>query len=361
MHLKYLWESADRHGKPRRYVRRYGKLVRIREPPGTPAFAKAYAAAVERLDVHAPPPEGVVRTGFPRGTLGWLATKYFASEEFRGLAAKSQSNRRSIIEECLREPHKDDDPEPMGFCPLVHLAPRHVQRLRDLKSAAGLPGAANNRKKYISAMCAWAVDGAKPPLLSTNPCRDVRKIKTVTEGFHQWSLEELRRFEARWPVGTKPRLALALLLFTGARRQDMVTFGRQHVRDGCLRYTPQKMRYQRIRMVEKPWLPCLEEVVAASPTGDLTFLVTQHGKPYSAAGFGNWWRECCDDAGLKECAAHGLRKLGATTAAENGATVHELMAIFDWSNPAQAKVYTDAADRKRLAAKATALLIPQRR
>ena len=44
----------------------------------------------------------------------------------------------------------------------------------------------------------------------------------------------------------------------------------------------------------------------------------------------------------------GSARLGATIAAENGATVHQLMAIFDWKTPGQAKVYTDAVDRKRM-------------
>jgi hypothetical protein len=53
-------------------------------------------------------------------------------------------------------------------------------------------------------------------------------------------------------------------------------------------------------------------------TGDLTFLVTKHGKPFTANGFGNWFRDRCDEARLPQCSAHGLRKAGATIAAENG-------------------------------------------
>jgi hypothetical protein len=59
---------------------------------------------------------------------------------------------------------------------------------------------------------------------------------------------------------------------------------------------------------------------------------------------------------LPYCSAHGLRKAGATLAAENGATAHQLMAIFDWSRIAKAEVFTRAADRKRLARQAMGLL-----
>lgn len=350
--LPYLSRNVDRHGNVRLYVRRGGQYIRIRGTPGTPEFLDAYKVAVARLDVKVPPTiEG--RQPFPKGTLGWLGIQYFASDEFKALDAKSQANRRGIIEACFQEPHKDDDPEPMGFCPLADLAPRHIKRLRDLKK--GLPGAANNRRKYLSAMCGWAIE-QDPPLLKTNPCRDVRRVKNVTEGFHTWTVDEVRQFEECHPIGTKPRLALALLLYTGARRGDMVTLGKQHVKDGWLRFVPRKTRYKRVRMSEKPWLPCLAEIVAESPCGDMTFLVTEYGKPFSDAGFGNWFRAQCDKAGLPQCTAHGLRKAGATLAAESGATTNQLMAIFDWDTPAQAKIYTDAADRKRLAKEAMPML-----
>jgi integrase len=94
--------------------------------------------------------------------------------------------------------------------------------------------------------------------------------------------------------------------------------------------------------------------VAASPAGSEAFLQTEYGKPFTAGGFGGWFRNRCDEAGLPQCTAHGLRKAGATLAAENGATVHQLMAIFDWSNPAQAEPYTAAADRRRMAGDAMA-------
>src|SRR5215510_5143186 len=92
---------------------------------------------------------------------------------FRGIQApdaKSQSTRRGILEACFQEPHKDDDSEPIGFCPLGH-------RLRDLKK--GLPGAANNRRKYLSAMFGWAIEQT-PPLMATNPARDVKRIHYST-------------------------------------------------------------------------------------------------------------------------------------------------------------------------------------
>ena len=72
----------------------------------------------------------------------------------------------------------------------------------------------------------------------------------------------------------------------------------------------------------------IAEIITGSLCGDVTFLVTEHGGPFTAKGFQNWFRDQCDEAGLHHCTAHGLRKARATIAAENGASVHTLMAIF---------------------------------
>jgi len=184
----------------------------------------------------------------------------------------------------------------------------------------------------------------------------VRRVKYAKKGFHTWTPGEVAKFEERHPVGTKARLALGLLLFTGTRRGDMVKLGRQHVKDDWLRFVPRKTLYKRQEISEKPWLSVLADLVAKSPCGNLTFLTTEYGRPFTAAGFGNWFRDRCNEATLPHCAAHGLRKAGATLAAENGATTKQLMVMFDWSTPGQAEVYIEAANKKRLAREAMPLL-----
>ncbi|HWX58954.1 tyrosine-type recombinase/integrase [Bradyrhizobium sp.] len=77
----------------------------------------------------------------------------------------------------------------------------------------------------------------------------------------------------------------------------------------------------------------------------MTFLQTEYGKAFTAAGFGNWFRDRCDEAGLPQCTAHGLKKAAATIAAENGATTRQLMAMFDWTTESMAEVYTRAAEK----------------
>ncbi len=103
-------------------------------------------------------------------------------------------------------------------------------------------------------------------------------------------------------------------------------------------------------------MPELEEIIRQSQTGDLTYIVTTYGMPFADAGFGNKFREWCDEAGLPQCSAPGLRKAGTTIAAENGATVHLPMSIFGWLTLKEAERYTKAAERKRLAEGAIHLL-----
>jgi integrase len=140
-----------------------------------------------------------------------------------------------------------------------------------------------------------------------------------------------------------------------------VCLGRQHIRDGWFKVTAQKNRNRTPVTIDLPVLQTLKEILAASPTGELTFLVTQFGRPFTADGFGNWFRRRCNEAGLRHCSAHGLRKAGAARAAENGATTYELMAIFGWQTVKEAERYTKAAQRKRLAGNAERLLGPYRR
>ncbi len=203
---------------------------------------------------------------------------------------------------------------------------------------------------------------AKPvqdALADRNPAREVPYLRPNNpEGFHAWSIEEVQRFEARHPVGTKARLALALLLYTGVRRSDAVRLGRQMERGGSLCFRETKGQAQRVKDREIPILPELRSVLDATRSGHLNYITTAFGKPYTAPGFGNWFRRRCDEADLPHCTAHGLRKAGATIAADNGATEHQLMAMFGWDSPKQAALYTRKANRKRLAAEAMHKLVP---
>lgn len=191
--------------------------------------------------------------------------------------------------------------------------------------------------------------GVRKKFAPFNPARDVSYIRTGSTGYHTWTIEEVRQFEDRHPLGTKARLALALLVFTGQRRSDVVRFGKQHVAHGKLNFTQHKNRKRKPKKLTLPMLPVLNTIIDASPCGDLTFLVNDLGRTFTEAGFGNKFRDWCNQAGLHHCTAHGLRKAGATIAANNGATSRQLMAIFGWDSIRMAEHYTRSADQERLA------------
>jgi integrase len=221
--------------------------------------------------------------------------------------------------------------------------------------------------KALRHIFSWAIENN---LATDNPAQTVTFLSSGSGGYHTWTVEEVQAYEKRHPVGTKARLALAPLLYTGVRRSDVVKLGRHLERDGILYFTETKGSTSRA-MGKKgpsdakkralPILPVLQAVIDASPSNSLTYLVTEFGRPFTANGFGNRFRKWCDEAGLKHCSAHGLRKAGATIAAENGATAHQLMSIFGWTNLRQAEGYTQKANREQLARDAIHLLMPRRR
>jgi integrase len=233
------------------------------------------------------------------------------------------------------------------------MEPRNIRVLRDEK--AETPEAANSIVKALRQVFAWAVE-AEPDLVKTNPAKEVAYIRTGSHGFHSWAIEEVQQYEERHPTGTKARLALALLLYTGQRRSDIVKFGRQHVKDGWLKLTQHKNRNRKPVIIEIPVLPELQSIIDASRCGELTFLVNEFGRPFTSNGFGNKMRDWCDQAGLPHCSAHGLRKATATRLAERGASQHEIMAVTGHQTSKEVDRYTKAARRKVLAKSAMARL-----
>jgi integrase len=346
----YLCRDRDRHGNVRFYFRRAGKKTRIRARPGSVEFQTAYDALLTSSEQSS----AVDRLEGPRpGTYQWLCLQYFRSADFRDLDPKTQHVRRQVLEHTWAEAIAPGAHEKFADFPISKLSSKAVRVLRDRKR--DFPQAANVRVKAIRRLFRWALEDEMPGIKS-NPARDVSYLRGRQGGFHSWTIDEVEQYETRHPIGTTARLALALLLYTGQRRSDVVLFGRQHVRQGWLRFTQQKNRNRRPITLELPVLPVLQRIIEASKTGDLTFLVTDQGQPFTGNGFGNKMREWCDQARLPHCTAHGLRKAGAAIAAENGATAHELMSIFGCLTLKEAERYTRAAEQKKIAGRAMTML-----
>lgn len=137
----------------------------------------------------------------------------------------------------------------------------------------------------------------------------VRRVKVRSVGIHSWTDAEIAQYEAHWPPGSKPRLALAILLYTGQRRSDAVRMGPADTIEGTIRVRQVKTGAGLLIPVH----PALEiELSAWTDCGAGTFLATERGRPFSVNGFYNNFVSWCADAGLpKGCSPHGLRKAAA--------------------------------------------------
>ncbi len=343
---KYVHKDTDRYGRVRYYYRPPGRSkLRLPDDPASPEFSEAIAGEQAVIAQASARPQKVILPT-QTGTLRWLCDQYLASPVFRLLDPRHQRVRRMVIEHCLREPIAPGSKEVFANFPIGDISTKAIKVLRDRKVHA--PEAANSRIKYFRGVFSWAVE-AEISGVTINPARDVKFLRGSAQGFHAWSLDEIEQFERRHEVGTKARLALAILLYTGQRRSDIVTFGRQHVKDGWLRFTQFKNRNRNPVRLEIPVIPALARIIDASPTGDMTFLVTEFGNPFTADGFGNWFRKRCDEAELKQCSAHGLRKASAARLAMLGCTDREIMSITGHSTSKEVDRYTRGASQRRLA------------
>jgi integrase len=339
-------EDRSRHDTIRIYYRAKGQpKVRLRGTPWTPEFMAAYEAAKGAAVA--------LTTGkeITPGTWRWLCIHYFAEcTEYRRLDARTQHVRRQILEATFDDPIAPGSSKFFRDFPLSRMTADAVEVLRDRRIHT--PESANARVKAMRQVFKF---GVKKKLAPNNPARDVEYFKSGSTGFHTWTPEEVQQFEERHPVGSKARLALALMLFTGQRRSDIIRFGKQHAKGGKLTFTQHKGRKQKPKRLTLPILPVLQRIIDDTTCGDLTFLVNDWGRPFTDAGFGNWFRDRCVEAGVPG-RAHGLRKAGATIAANNGATSRQLMAIFGWDTLKEAERYTRGADQWRLAEAAMHML-----
>jgi integrase len=266
------------------------------------------------------------------GSISALIVTFFSSAQFLSLAPATRQTYRLILEK-FRGDH--------GEKPVALLTRQHLNAM--LAGKVETPAAANHWLRLVKSLMAYAVDEGWRP---DNPASGIKAIRNKSQGFHTWDEEEIAHFEDQHPVGTKARLALALLLFTAQRRSDVVRMGRQHLRGGLVHVRQQKTG----TMLAIPLHPELAAIIDATPSQHLNFLTTTFGKPFSAAGFGNWFREQCDSAGLpKHCASHGLRKAACRRLAEAGCSANVIASISGHATLGEVSRYTKAADQEKMA------------
>ena len=308
-----------------------GPRIRLRSSYGTPEFDEEYRAAL----IHKPRP----KLGTPvSGTLAWLIERYRETAAWGALSAATRRQRENIFKHVLAS---------AGDKPFARISTDIVVAGRERR--AQTPHQARHFLDAMRGLFRWA---AKAQHVKRDPTASIENPpQRKGDGFIPWTEEHVAAYERRWPIGTRERVWLDVLAYTGLRRGDAVRFGRQHVRDGVGTIRTEKTG----REVTLPILPVLAATLAAGPCGDLTFIAGQGGRPLTKESFGNLFQKACRAAGVPG-SAHGVRKIAATRAANAGATVAQLEAIFGWSGGGMASLYTRNADRRRLARQAMHLL-----
>jgi len=340
--LPYLQRQRTQHGRFVWYFRRPGgKRTRIRAEYGTPEFVAEYEAA----KAGTPIPSKAAKTG----SLSWLWARYRETGGWTLLKNSTRRQRENIMAKVMKNAGSD---------PYGAILPAHIIKGRDARAAT--PSQAKGFLVCMRHMFRWALAAG---LVKQDPTIGIKAFpKQKTGGFPVWTETEVDKYYARWPIGTKERVWIDVLLYTGLRRGDAVTIGRQHVRrervtemtaSGPRTFeidvaTLTTEKSQHTMTVTLPILPILAKTLAAGPCSDLAFICGASRRPLKKESFGNLFREACNKAGVLGKSAHGLRKAGATRAADNGATEQQLNSIFGWeTGSGMAAVYTEAANRKR--------------
>src|SRR6516165_759499 len=329
---KYVQAWVDgRDSRAYYYLRRRG-FPRVRLPglPWSPSFMAAYESAL------AGPRTAVGAGRVKPGSVAAVVAEYFDSQSFfTSKSPGTQRMRRGILERFRAR---------YGDRPFALLPAEWIELLLDEKP----PHAARSWLATLRSLCQFAV---KRRYVRTDPTANIKQRAIKGDGFHTVTEEEIAQFEAHYPIGSKARLALALLLYTGQRRSDVVRMGRQHIRDGVLTVKQQKTGIT----LAIPVHAHLRAVLDATPSEHLTFLVTATGKPYGGNAFSEQFRKWCDAAGLPtRCKPHGLRKAACRRLAEAGCSANEIMAISGHATLKELVRYTKAGDQARLARNAMA-------
>lgn len=319
----HLHREISRHGKPTWYVRvGKGPRIRIKAEYGSPEFEFAYQAALRGED---PAPGAKVS----KGSLEWLWMLYRQTSTWTELSMATRKQRENIMRQVLKTG---------GNVPLSSITGKVIEQGIQRRK----PYAARHFVDTLHGMFKWAV---KAQHVAVDPTAGRAVPKPRAKGFPVWTEEELEHFERRWPRGTRERVMFDVFLYTGLRRGDVARLGKQHIRNGVITIDAEKTGTR----VTIPVLPELEQTIAAGPTGELAIVSSKKGQPIRKEVLGNLFKKACRAAGINK-SAHGIRKAAATRAANNGATVATLEAIFGWEGGQMAALYTRAADRRRLAA-----------
>lgn len=312
------------------------RRIRIYCGPDHEDFQRQYLAARRG---EKPEPMKVASDYAKRGSIGWLVNRYF---EFLGkrvdagtTSPKTLKKKRNLLTRLLVEPDK------RLFIPQEKLIEMH-------DAMASTPAQADAFIEAVAVMYDWAI---KRGHVQSNPARGIDRVYEKGDGATPWNADDVKQFLAHHKIGTKPHVAISLLLWTGCRIEDTTILGRRNecVIDGidAIRWQPMKKGSSAVSV---PLLPPLKEATRAPTVQGETYLLGRGGRPYASGdSASNMFIRWCRAAGLKDRSAHGVRKGLGELLAELGCTPYEVMAILGHSEVRTSEVYTRRFERWKLA------------
>ncbi len=323
--LKYVNEYIDRTGKLRRYFRKGGKqLGPLDGEPGSEQFMTAYAAYLAEKPRAA-------KTTLHADSLGKLIIDFYGSRLFTDRKPSTRQLYKYALEPLAKE---------HGHRSASAMTAEHAEKIIN-KIGEKRPGMGNLTRAVMRRVMQFAV---KTKLRKDNPMLGIDAFKVGEH--HTWNDAELKQFEDKWRLGTRQRLAYALLLYTGQRVGDVAKMNRADVSDGLIHVVQQKTGAE----LWVPIHPELQRAMKASPAKGLTLVGDANGRPLKRAALSALMRSAIREAGLPtRCVAHGLRKASMRRLAEADGTANQIASISGHKTLKEVERYTKAADQLKLA------------
>lgn len=330
---------VDRHRKERCRFRRNGYQCALPHP-SSKEYKAAYETAMGRAKGTIPlEPRAVAQS------IGDLIPRFYESLAFKQGGYDWRKTRKAVLEP-FREEFGNDLVADFRAKDIEKIIAAKLEKREAGSRKVGGTHAAKRLREQLDLLFRFAV---KLEWIDKNPVEKVDQVVHRPKGFYAWTEEDIARFRAYWPLGTKPRLALELVLWTGARRGDAHKAAAP--KGGRIGFVAGKTQKEQ----DLPVAPALQRAIdAMERVGEETLLITEYGKPFTTAGFGNWFKDKCVDAGLPQCSLHGLRKALARRAADQGVHQQGLKALGQWSNDREAALYVESANRRKMAEDALA-------
>jgi integrase len=324
------------------------KSIALPGLPWSPEFMAAHAAAMAGQTVPAKQAAAIGAARTRPGTLNDAIVRFYAHELFTDLGRAHQMRHRQKLESFRQEITADNVPRgERQLATLTH--DRLAKIVKDIPSA-------HAQRHLLNALRSLMRFCKLTQLVQTDPTDGLKGKRRTAGGFKPWDESDIVRYRAHHALGTMPRLALELMLNTGARRSDAVRLGRQHIQHGRLTFKPQKTANVTGIVVNVKVHPDLQAAIDAMPPA-LTFLTNSYGKPFTVAGFGNWFRDQCMAAGVMDVRAHGLRKAICIRLVAQGMSPHQIAAITGHKDLREIQVYADAFNRQHAGDQAMDALI----